>query len=74
MIGAAVIAFAVLPVLLEPGELPLPLWLTSLLSVVQTGAYLGLAVWAGVRLGPRVGLAAPAFAAAAAGPPIRGRA
>ena len=67
MIGAAVIALAVLPRLLDAAGLPISPWLASLASVVQTGAYLGLAVWAGVRLGPRVGLKAAAFAAAAAG-------
>lgn len=67
MCGVAAITIAVLPQLLEPGELPVPLWLVGLVNLAQSGAYLALAVWAGIRLAPRVGLAAPAFAAAAAG-------
>ena len=75
MVGGVAISFTVLPALLETTGPPAPLWLISTVSTAQTGAYLGLAVWAGVRLSPRIGFGAPAFSAAAAGrrfgPPLR---
>lgn len=75
MVGVVAISFTVLPGLLETSGPPAPRWLISTVNTAQTGAYLGLAVWAGVRLSPRIGFGAPAFAAAAAGkrfgPPLR---
>lgn len=67
MSGVVAITIAVLPQLLEPAELPVPLWLVGLVNAAQSGVYLALAVWAGIKLAPRVGLAAPSLAAAAAG-------
>lgn len=55
---------------LPPGEeLPMPLWAIALLSAVQTGGLLALAVWAGTALARKVELHAPTFEAVAAGHP-----
>jgi len=57
--------------LLEGQDLPVPLSVALLISLVQSAVFLGLAVWAGTALAPRVGLGAPTFAAiVAAGDPI----
>ena len=67
MAGVVAITVSVLPDLLADVEPTVPLWLVSLISIAQSAAYLGLAVWAGVVLAPRVGLGAPALEAALAG-------
>jgi hypothetical protein len=65
MVG--VCAFSQLPL---PGALaqplPAPRWLIQAIGLVQSGLLLAAAVAIGVRLTPRVGLHAPAFAALAA--------
>jgi membrane protease YdiL (CAAX protease family) len=48
-------------------ELPMPLWLLKLLSLVQPTLLLTLAVWAGGKLSPRVDLHAPVFESLVAG-------
>ena len=70
MLGAVVLPVTVLPALLASQALPVPLWVLTLLSVVQSGVLVALAVWTGVSLGPKVGLHAPAFEAAAAAQPL----
>ena len=69
MIGSVAVTAMVLPRLLAQmqGSLPAPVWLISLAGLAQSGLLLALAVWAGVRLAPSVGLSAPAFEAVAAG-------
>jgi membrane protease YdiL (CAAX protease family) len=67
MVGVVVITFTMLPQLLGELTLPAPLWMISLASLAQSSVLLGLAVWAGVALAPRVGLGAPAFEAAVTG-------
>lgn len=71
-VGSAAITTVVLPHLLQQLQTPLPapLWVISLASLVQSALILALAVWAGVRLTPSVGLHAPAFEAVATGRPI----
>ncbi len=71
MSGVVAITVAILPQLLDQGELAVPIWLVGLVNVAQSGAYLGLAVWAGVKLAPRVGLGAPLIAAAVGGGGLR---
>lgn len=51
----------------EGTTLPMPLWAAKLLSLIQPTVLLLLAVWAGVRLAPRVNLRAPAFEALSRG-------
>src|SRR6266851_6678986 len=72
VVGSAAITAMVLPHLLEQVQVPLPapLWVISLAGLVQSALLLALAVWAGVRLAPSVGLGAPAFEAVATGRPI----
>lgn len=72
MVGSAAITAMVLPQLLEQMQvqLPAPVWVISLAGLAQSALLLALAVWAGVRLTPAVGLRAPAFAAVATGRPI----
>lgn len=72
MVGAAALTAMALPQLLGqvPAPLPAPLWVLSLASLAQAALVLALAVWAGVRLAPSVGLRAPAFEAVATGRPI----
>ncbi|MEO5510727.1 MAG: CPBP family intramembrane glutamic endopeptidase [Longimicrobiales bacterium] len=70
MLGVVAITATVLPQLLAQITLPAPLWLISIASLAQSAFLLALAVWAGVALGPAVGLRAPAFEAAVARRPI----
>jgi len=72
MVGSAAITAMVLPQLLGQVQVPLPapLWVISLAGLAQSALLLALAVWAGVRLTPSVGLRAPAFEAVATGRPI----
>ena len=67
MFGVVAATLSLLPELLGPADPPAPLWLISTIGIAQSGIYLALAVWAGVSLAPRIGLGAPALAAAAAG-------
>lgn len=46
-----------------------PLWIVAGVAVLQNGILLALAVWAGARLGPRVGLASPGLQALVTGKP-----
>lgn len=70
MLGMAVVAATVVPALITGRELPLPMPVIALASLVQGGLLLALAVWAGIVLSPRVGLRAPAFEAFARRAPI----
>ena len=72
MIGSAVMTVMVLPQLLQQVQAPLPasVWFISFASLVQSALLLAVAVWAGVRLTPPVGLRAPAFEAVATGRPV----
>jgi membrane protease YdiL (CAAX protease family) len=72
MIGSAAMTVMVLPQLLGQMQVPLPapLWLISLAGLAQSALLLALAVWAGVRLTPALGLRAPAFEAVVTGRPI----
>ena len=70
MVGSVAITAMVLPKLLGQAPLPAPLWLISLAGLAQSALLLALAVWAGVRLTPSVGLRAPAFEAVVTGRPI----
>ena len=65
MLGVVVNTVTVLPQLLGEVTLPAPLWVISLASLAQSALLVALAVWTGVALAPKVGLRAPAFAAAA---------
>jgi membrane protease YdiL (CAAX protease family) len=73
MVGSAAITAMVLPQLLGQLQLPLPasLWVLTLAGLVQSALLLAVAVWAGVRLTPSVGLRAPAFEAVVSHRPIR---
>lgn len=62
MIGVVSTLLMSLP-LPEGAELPMPVWLLKLVSLVQPALLLTLAVWAGVKLTPKVNLHAPAFEA-----------
>lgn len=71
MLGVATMLFYAIPNLPPGIELPLPLVVAIPLGVVQSALLLGLAVWAGTTLGPRVGLSAPAILACLSGKPVR---
>jgi membrane protease YdiL (CAAX protease family) len=72
MVGSAAMTAMVLPRLLGQMQVPLPapLWVLTLAGLAQSALLLALAVWAGVRLTPSVGLGAPALEAVVAGRPI----
>jgi membrane protease YdiL (CAAX protease family) len=72
MVGSAAITAMVLPQLLGQMQVPLPapLWVLTLAGLAQSALLLALAVWAGVRLTPSVGLRAPVFEAVVTGRPI----
>jgi membrane protease YdiL (CAAX protease family) len=70
ILGVVAVTAVVLPQLAAQGSLPAPLWLISIASLVQSAVFLGLAVWAGVALVPRVGLRAPVFEAAVTCRPV----
>jgi membrane protease YdiL (CAAX protease family) len=70
MLGVVVITVTALPQLLREVTLPAPLWVLSLASLAQSALFVALAVWAGVALGPAVGLCAPAFEAAVTARPL----
>lgn len=68
---AGVISSLWLPLPVPEGvELPFPLWVARLVNLLQPAVLLTLAVWAGIKLAPAVGLGAPAFEAAASGGPV----
>jgi membrane protease YdiL (CAAX protease family) len=72
MVGSTAITAMLLPRLLGQMQVPLPapLWVLTLAGLAQSALLLALAVWAGVRLTPSVGLGAPAIEAAVAGRPV----
>jgi hypothetical protein len=70
MLGAVSVTATVLPRLSAQMTLPAPLWLISLAGVCQSALLVAVAVWAGVRLAPAVGLHAPGFEAFAARRPV----
>lgn len=61
-IGAIAVSIQVVPLLLQGQPLPMPLWALCAIAAVQSGLYFALAVWAGCKLGPKVGLGAPLLA------------
>jgi membrane protease YdiL (CAAX protease family) len=65
MLGVVVVTVTALPQLLRDVQLPAPLWAITLAGLGQSALILALAVWSGIALAPKVGLRAPAFAAAA---------
>lgn len=67
MIGAVVLALAVIPQLLARSHQQVSLTVAITASVVQSGALLLLAVWVGVALSKPLGLGAPAIEAALSG-------
>jgi len=69
MPGVVLISVTMLPQLLRQVPLPAPVGLVIAASIAQSAALVGLAVWAGVSLAPRVGFRAPAFEALATGQP-----
>ena len=70
MAGVVIITVTALPRIFENVPLPAPLWMVSLASLAQSAVLLALAVWAGVALGPAVGLRAPAFESAVTHRPL----
>lgn len=70
MVGVVPTILFLLPAQLLPHihrPLRLPLGVVLLVGFVQTAVFLGLFVWAGVALAPKVGLRAPGFAALVSG-------
>lgn len=70
MFVAVFVAVMMLPQFSTETALPAPLWLITLVSVLQSGLLLALATWAGVALAPTLGFQAPLFEAAAMRRPI----
>ena len=70
MVGVVAINVTVLPQVLREVILPAPLWVILLASFAQSGLLIALAVWAGIKCAPRVGLRALVFEAAATGRPL----
>ena len=72
MVGSVAVTALALPHLLTQMQvsLPAPLWVLSLAGLGQGALILAVAVWAGVRLAPSVGLRAPAFEALVTGRPV----
>jgi hypothetical protein len=69
MLGVVANAVLLIPPLARGLDLPVPMEAIVLASIAQTGALLAVAVWAGVVLGWRVGLRAPASEALSGGDP-----
>ena len=63
--GVIAVAWLGLPEILAGKALPVPIWLLSLGSGIQTSLLLAVAAFAGARLAPGVGLQAPALSALA---------
>lgn len=63
--GVIVVAWLGLPEILAGKALPVPMWVLSLASGIQTSLLLAVAAFAGTRLAPGVGLHAPALSALA---------
>jgi hypothetical protein len=69
MLGNVVLSTTLVPQMLAqlPVAVPVPVTMVVLISVLQAGATLALACWAGVALSRPLGLTAPAVEAACAG-------
>ncbi|WP_237133877.1 CPBP family intramembrane glutamic endopeptidase [Pseudohongiella sp. O18] len=67
MLGVVTLTIMVIPQQTANAVLPVPLWLVTLVSILQSGLLLAVAVWLGLRLAPKLGLRADAFLAAATG-------
>ena len=67
MMGFVVLAFTVLPQLVAQSPRKIPFAIVLLVSGMQSGVMLLLAVWAGVTLSRQLGLGAPVLEAALAG-------
>lgn len=59
MVGVVTLVSEVIPGLLAEQTLPLPLWVMVLLSSLQTGVILAIAVWVGVKSSSLLGLSSP---------------
>lgn len=70
--GIVAVAWLLVPATLAGQALPVPLWVVSLASAVQSALLLAVAVFAGTRLAPRVGLEAPLVQGFLDGRPLRG--
>ena len=70
MVSIALVAIFIVPSLVAGRTLPLPIWAISAISFAQGGVFLGLTVWAGCALAPKVGLHAPVFEALAGSTPV----
>lgn len=64
MVGVVVLAFTVIPQLLDKSHQQVPLAVAITASIVQSGVLLLLAVWAGVMFSRPLGLEAPVIEAA----------
>lgn len=67
MAGVVVLSLTVLPQILAKGPHRLPLGLAVAASMLQSGVFVALAVWAGVALSRSLGLGAPVCEAALSG-------
>ena len=70
MPGVVSVAWLVVPPLARSEAPDVPVWLVGGASAMQGGLLLALAVWAGCRLAPVVGLNAPLFSALAESRPL----
>lgn len=70
--GVIAVAWLAVPEILAGKVLPLPMWVVSVASGMQSAMLLALAAYAGARLAPGVGLQAPALAALAGSKPAWG--
>lgn len=66
-----VLSLLTMPLTLPEGiVLPFPEWVARILNLVQPAILLTVGVWAGISLGPKVGVGAPALEAAVGGEPV----
>jgi len=63
IVGAALLTVTILPQLLEGQELPAPIRVIVIASIMQSAVLVGIATWVGVHLASSVGLHAPVFEA-----------
>ncbi|MCU7370480.1 CPBP family intramembrane metalloprotease [Paucibacter sp. O1-1] len=63
--GVLLIAWLVLPQMLQGQAVPVPIWVLQLAAGAQSTVLLALAVWVGMRLADKVGLQAPLLTAMA---------
>ncbi|MCL5049928.1 MAG: CPBP family glutamic-type intramembrane protease [Firmicutes bacterium] len=63
MLGVVAVAFTMIPQLVEVSPPTAPVGIVVAAMIAQSSVMLALMVWAGVRLGPKVGLRAPVIEA-----------